>query len=67
MASQFTYTLWKGVAVNLWSRSLSGGPPHQITNSSDELYAYDWSADGKQLALTRHAQSRDVVLISNFH
>jgi Tol biopolymer transport system component len=28
-----TYALWKGGgAVNLWSQSLSGGPPRQITN-----------------------------------
>lgn len=63
-----TYALWSGVgaAVNLWSQSLSGGPPRQITNSSDDIVAYDWSPNGKQLALTRDAQSRDVVLISNF-
>jgi serine/threonine protein kinase/Tol biopolymer transport system component len=63
-----TYALWKssGAAVNLWSQSLSGGPPRQITNFPDAIVAYDWSPDGKQLALTRNAQSRDVVLISNF-
>ncbi len=64
-----TYALWKGgfTPVNLWSQPLSGGPPHQITNFPDQIVAYDWSPDGKQLALTRSTQSRDVVLISNFH
>ena len=64
-----TYALWKGsgAAVNLWSQSLSGGPPRQITNFPDAIVAYDWSPDGKQLALTRKKESRDVVLISNFH
>jgi serine/threonine protein kinase len=63
-----TYALWKGsgAAVNLWSQSLSGGPPRQITNFPDQIVAYDWSPDGKQLALTRETESRDVVLISNF-
>ncbi len=62
-----TYFLQKGAAVNLWSQSLSGGPPRQITNFPDAIVAYDWSSDGKQLALTRSTQSRDVVLISHFH
>jgi Tol biopolymer transport system component len=64
-----TYALWKGsgAAVNLWSQSRSGGPPRQITNFPDAIVAYDWSPDGKQLALTRNAESRDVVLISHFH
>ena len=62
-----TYAVQNGAAVNLWSQSLSAGPARQITNFPDEVVAYDWSPDGKQLALTRSAQSRDIVLISNFH
>jgi serine/threonine protein kinase len=64
-----TYALQKGdgSSVNLWRQSLAGGVPHQITNFPDEIVAYDWSPDGKQLALTRNTESRDVVLITNFH
>ncbi len=62
-----TYAVPKGGAVNLWSQSLSGGPARQVTNFPDEIVAYDWSPDGNQVALTRSAQSRDIVLISNFH
>jgi Tol biopolymer transport system component len=64
-----TYALWKGnfTPVNLWSQPLSGGPPRRITDFRDAIVAYDWSPDGKQLALTRRTQSQDVVLISNFH
>ena len=63
-----TYALWSGdgTPVNLWSQSVSGGTPRQITNFSDAIVAYDWSLDGKRLALTRQTSSRDVVLISNF-
>ena len=63
-----TYALWKGLGspTNLWSQSVAGGPPRQITNFPDEVIAYDWSPDGKQLAYTRYASIRDVVLISNF-
>ena len=62
-----TYTLWKGLGspTNLWSQSVAGGPPRQITNFPDSVIAYDWSPDGKQLAYTRSSSTRDVVLISN--
>jgi serine/threonine protein kinase len=64
-----SYLLWKtlGSPVNLWSQSLAGGSPRQVTNFPDEIVAYDWSSDGKQVAYTRSAATRDVVLISNFH
>jgi hypothetical protein len=32
----------------------------QITNFPDAIVAYDWSPDGKQLALTRETESHDV-------
>jgi len=39
----------------------------QMTNfKSDLIFAFDWSGDGKQLALARGATSSDVILISNF-
>jgi len=30
------------------------------------IFAFDWSRDGKQLALTRGSENSDVILISNF-
>ena len=37
---------------NLWLRPFSGGKPKQITNfSSDLIYSFDWSTDGKQLVV----------------
>jgi Tol biopolymer transport system component len=61
--------LWRGTnsAVNIWAQPVAGGPPRQLTHVPDEIIAYDWSPDGKQLAYTRSAATRDVVLISNFH
>ena len=67
MAGRSPMPFPKGAAVNLWSQPLSSGPARQITDFPDEVVAYDWSPDGKQLALTRSTQSRDIVLISNFH
>jgi serine/threonine protein kinase len=52
---------------NLWLQPLAGGKPKQITNfSSDRIYSFDWSPDGKQLVVARGTSSSDIVLISNF-
>ena len=46
---------------------LSGGAPRQMTDfKSEGIYAFDWSRDGKQLALWRGMISRNAVLISDF-
>jgi Tol biopolymer transport system component len=51
----------------LWLQPLAGGKPKQITNfSSDRIYSFDWSPDGKQLVVARGTSSSDIVLISNF-
>jgi serine/threonine protein kinase/Tol biopolymer transport system component len=61
------YALTRGGASNIWRQPLAGGPPKQITNfKSDLIFFFDWSRDGKQLALERGTISSDVVLISNF-
>jgi len=55
----------KGVD-NLWSQPLEGGPGHQITGfSSLRIYSYQWSPDGKTLALARGDSPSDLVLIQN--
>jgi len=52
---------------NLWLQALAGGEPKQITNfSSDRIYSFDWSTDGKQLVAARGSSSSDLVMISNF-
>ena len=61
------YHLFRAGASNIWRQALSGGPPKQITNfKSDRIFSFEWSRDGKQLALARGSTSSDVVLISNF-
>ncbi len=61
-----TYPLLEGDAMNLWRQPLSGGSPQQLTHFKELIFAYDWSVDGKQLAITRGSKPSDVVLISNF-
>jgi Tol biopolymer transport system component len=53
----------KGVD-NLWVQPLDGGAGRQLTNfSSLKIYSYEWSADGKSLALVRGDSPSDLVLI----
>jgi len=53
--------------ANIWSQPLEDGAPRQITNfNSDQIITFDWSRDGKQLALARGVINNDVVLINNF-
>lgn len=50
---------------NLWARSLEGGPAQQLTDfKSDRIYMFDFSRDGKSLALARGNSTTDVVLFS---
>ncbi|HVF48048.1 MAG TPA: hypothetical protein VNA17_10815, partial [Pyrinomonadaceae bacterium] len=57
----------RGGASNIWSFPLDDTPPKQLTNfKTEQIYNFDWSADGKQLVLARGTTTTDVVLISNF-
>ena len=63
----FTYLDTRQGVTNLWAQPLAGGPPRQLTNfTSDLIFSYAWSRDGKQLALARGNVTSDVVLLSNF-
>ncbi len=50
---------------NIWQQPLNGGAPNQVTNfPSDRIFSYDWSYDGKTLAVIRGAWTSDMVLLS---
>ena len=52
---------------NVWSLPLDGGAPKQLTDfKADQIFWFDFSRDGKQLALSRGMQTSDVVLIRDF-
>jgi serine/threonine protein kinase/Tol biopolymer transport system component len=52
---------------NLWSQMLSGGTPKQLTDfKSDQIFAFDWSRDGKELVVARGRNGSDVVMITDF-
>jgi Tol biopolymer transport system component len=49
---------------NLWLQPLDGSKGKQLTNfSSEHIFDFHWSFDGKQLALVRGHTDADVVLI----
>jgi serine/threonine protein kinase len=55
----------KGVD-NLWLQPPDGKPGRQLTNfGSLKIYSYQWSPDGKSLALVRGDSPSDLVLIQN--
>lgn len=61
------YGITKGGVTNLWAQPVYGGAPKQITNfTSDILYSFDFSRDGKQLTFSRGSIPTDVILISGF-
>ena len=61
------YALTRNGVSNIWQQKLTGGPPKQITKFESGLISdFDWSRDGRYLALTRGSESSDVILISHF-
>jgi Tol biopolymer transport system component len=61
------YLLTRGGVTNIWEMPLDGSDPHQVTHFTSELiFDFDWSRDGKQLLLARGDSSSDVILLSNF-
>jgi len=51
---------------NVWEQPLAGGLPKQVTHfTSDRIFYFDWSRDGR-LALSRGTDQTDAVLIKNF-
>ena len=51
--------------ANIWSSDLDTGAEKQLTNfNSDQIYAYAWSPDYKQVACQRGTRVSDVTIIS---
>jgi eukaryotic-like serine/threonine-protein kinase len=62
------FLLTRNRATNIWEQPLAGGPPVQLTKfASGEMFAFAWSADGKQLSFSRGQSKTDVVMMSDFH
>ena len=62
------FLLTRNRATNIWEQPLAGGTPVQLTKfPSEQMFAFAWSANGKQLAFSRGQNKTDVVMMSNFH
>jgi Tol biopolymer transport system component len=62
-----TYPANRDGIANIWTQPLSGGPAKQLTDFRAEgRLRFDWSRDGKQLVLSRHVWTSDLVLLRNF-
>jgi eukaryotic-like serine/threonine-protein kinase len=62
-----TYTAHRDGIPNIWAQPLQGGPAKQLTDfKSEGRLRFDWSRDGKQLVLSRHVWTSDLVLLRNF-
>ena len=58
------YSKSEGGVSNLWSQSIAGGTPKQITHfNNEEIDDFDVSRDGKRLVMSRGTPKQDVVLI----
>jgi serine/threonine protein kinase len=61
------FLLTRNRATNIWEQPLAGGAPVQVTHfPSDDMFAFAWSYDGKQLAFSRGRRKTDVVMMSHF-
>ncbi|MFN2493929.1 MAG: TolB family protein, partial [Pyrinomonadaceae bacterium] len=57
----------RGGVSNILAQPLDGGKPKQLTDFKvDRIFRFDFSRDGKQLALSRGTIINDVVLIKDF-
>jgi hypothetical protein len=60
-----TYIVNHDGVCDIWSQSLEGGPPKQLTDfKAGMIWFFDWSKDD-ELALARGVFDNDFFLISN--
>ena len=61
-----TYIDTKDGVSNIWAQPIDGSAKRQLTNfTSDLIFFYAWSRDGKKLAVARGSKTSDVVLITD--
>ncbi|HSS21839.1 MAG TPA: protein kinase [Pyrinomonadaceae bacterium] len=60
------YSVRQNGVSNIWSQSIDGGTPKQLTNfKSDLIFGFNISKDGKSVAVTRGSVANDVLLIAD--
>ena len=62
-----TFVDTTGGVSNIWSLPLDGGAPKQLTDfKTEQIFWFNFSRDGKNLAVSRGKQTSDVILIKDF-
>jgi eukaryotic-like serine/threonine-protein kinase len=62
------YTIVENGVGNVWVQPFDGGPGHLLTNfTSDRILSFQFSPDGKALAVARLHGVSDVVLLRDTH
>jgi TolB protein len=62
--SALAYIMNRDGVSNIWIQPLDGRPAEQLTHfKSDQIFWFEWSADGRQLGVSRGAITSDVVMI----
>jgi Tol biopolymer transport system component len=65
--SSVAYIATRGGVSNIWTQTVSGGPPKQLTDfKTDRVFWFDISRDGKQFVLSRGTVNSDIVLMKDF-
>ncbi len=64
-SKSFVFLVREHGVGNLWEQPLDGSPGHQLTQftSTDHIVAFEWSPDGKKLAIERQQSTNEVVLL----
>jgi Tol biopolymer transport system component len=62
------YAMTRDRAGNIWEQPLPGGSPKQITHfpAGLNIRGFDWSKDGKQLAVVRSSATSNVLILTDF-
>ena len=59
-----TYIDTRSGVSNLWLQPITGGPPRQLSNwTSEQVFSFGWSRDGKRVAVSRGSRKDDIALI----
>lgn len=64
---KFSYVASAANVSNVWTQAVAGGDARKITDfTSERIFSFDWSKDGKNIVYARGSLRNDLVLIENF-